>query len=202
MAKKIFILILFIFLGLCIYTNLPKKIQIRPIKIKIIDKTDNKPLRNIIVYYAVEIHEYESNVALVFPNFNPQLKNEKLKILKQINSNNDGIVEINEKNIWIGNSEIINKEIVFINIDVKNDNIKEQDKKISMFEKDFSFDDDYIGKNFFNPNKAYRGCVINSWEWNFNPEEWGGSKREKYDIIWNSHSLQKESEYIVVKLNR
>lgn len=97
------------------------------------------------------------------------------------------------------------KENIYINLDINTEAIwHEEHKTRDKIENVHYYVPIYATSKemFINPNGKFKGFRIQSTTWDITPEDWGGSTRDKFNILWNGKGLLKQREEFVVELER
>jgi hypothetical protein len=173
-------------------------VEIRPIKIKITDKSTGLPLEGIPVYYELRTY-WPDRVLFILRN--PEGTNTKVsRALEEYVSDSNGEVMIPARKISLRRwkPEKLYDENIFINIDNRR-YFTSRDQKIDSLGSVLF----YGKKQFINPVTAYRGFNIYSSTWDMDPKDYGGTKFEIADALWNGNGLnKKDMETFVIELER
>lgn len=210
--KKNFIIItlIIVLLPILLYRSCQHDVKVRPITIKVIDAKSKKPIKNALVYYRLESYLYLGPMFLIIPFPNDRDLIYHTEVLKEYHTDENGIVNIEIGTLRLFKRRHLHIEEIAINLDIDNykidftidesiEEIRRKDKKINFF--DYFNSLDYINVNYFyNPIPNYKGFYIQSTIWPMDPELYGGTKRQKFNILWNGNGLKKKKEYIIVEL--
>lgn len=180
-----------------------KQVNIRPINLKVIDKTTKEPIENLVVYYVLQV--YSAKNTFMFIKL-PEPKQKTRTIIQQeVRTDKKGEVKFKGSELVIGRNENIYEENIYLNLDINTEKIDYEDHKkkdkLTNFNYYFSLyatDSD----KFFNTNKQYKGYQIKSTTWGLIPEDWGGTVRDKFDVLFNSQGLLKSEDDFVIELKR
>ena len=173
-------------------------VEVRSVKVKIIDKSTGLPLQGMPVYYALRTYWPER---LFYILRNPEGNNIKVfRALEEYVSDSNGEVMIPSRNITLQRwkPEKLYDENIYINVENRLQFSKREYKIESLTSVLL-----YGKKNFVNPVYAYRGFRICSTTWEMNPKDYGGTKFKIADALWNGMGLlKKEPETFVIELER
>jgi len=211
--KKNFIIItlIIVLLPILLYRSCQHDVKVRPITIKVIDAKSKKPIKNALVYYRLESYLYLGPMFLIIPFPNDRDLIYHTEVLKEYHTDENGIVNIDIGTLRLFKRRHLHIEEIAINLDIdidkikwlnNEDTIRELKKKINVdvFYKYFNdWDEDNI-ECLFNPIQENKGFYMQSTIWPMDPELYGGTKRQKFNILWNGNGLKKKKEYIIVEL--
>lgn len=185
-----------------------KKIDIRPITVRIVDEGTNKPIENIQVYYAVDAYmQKKKRVWIFFPNLETRGRSRFLVKEREF-SNRDGEVYFHATNQSLDENEIVEHEFIYINIDI---DMNHPDVKLISSIKGATLSnldilkDELLtynpGKKFFlNSNPSYKGFYVMSTYRNQGPDDCGSPQWDIFDYNCIGEGLKKNREEITVKL--
>ena len=189
MSKKIILIILFsMILDGAPHACLNEVVEIRPVKIKVVDKSTGLPVEGLPVYLTLQTY-WPERLFLIFRN--PEGNNVKMfRAMEEFVTDGNGEVYIPARQLALKSwkTEKLFQENIFINIDTR---IKSQNKEfrnarlISVL---------LYGKSeFINPISIYRGYRICSTTWAMDPKKYGGTKFEIADALWNGCVLWRKA---------
>ncbi len=173
-------------------------VEIRSVKIRIMDKSTGLPLEGIPVYYALQTYWPER---LFYILKNPEGNNVTVyKAMEEYISDSQGEVMIPSRKIALNRwkSEKIYDENIYINVE----------NRLQFSKKEYNIESLasvllYGKKYFVNPIPEYKGYKIRSTTYEMNPKDYGGTKFEIADALWNGYGLlKKRQETFVVELER
>lgn len=189
----------------------PKMKTIRPISIKVVDSETNLPLENVIVYYQLKSYVYIDKILFILPRPETRVV-QKIEVLKQLYTNKDGELLIENISVKLKKNEEIYSEEITINMDIDIDKIKwsvdstpkeiKERGKAENFFRYLNINDSRNTEYFYNPLEEFRGYFIFSVYGAVNPSNYGGTVRKNFDILWNGESLAKEKDKIIIKLKK
>ncbi len=180
------------------YAFMDKNFHVRPVNLRIIDKTSGEPIAGIPIYYVLRTC-WADRVLLIFPNPEGTSTRNYIAIEKK-SSDSYGEVYFQGRDVKLSRwkSEEMYDEEIFINLDVKTPISDDMEDRMTILEAVF------LGsKYYYNPVSKYKGFFIRSSTWELDPEKKGKTKYEIYDALWNGKGLlKKEPETFVVELER
>ena len=201
MKNHIIIIVLF----LAQFISLPiiaQTINVRPVTIKVMDASNGQPITNVMIYYGFYVFQRAHLFFIPLPETQACVYKECNKYI----TNTNGMILLSAK-LKLKWYERIIDECIWINLDFPT-NIPyyfDYNKKMS---EAYNFAQYYStfcyekGKYFSNPNKKYRGYVVNSSYKDYPKADQLPTKGEQYDILRNWCGLTNEQEYIEVKLEQ
>lgn len=196
--KKIF----FIMILLIILSGSTGKIVsasvVRPIKIKVVDKETLSPISGVIIYYQLETAGFEKILGII-PKIDP-IKY-RYPIIEEYTTDTDGTIIIPERKIHLKLYEKLYSEEICINLEIKNEFINDNNKKESFF-RFFNIHDMLNVEKFYNPIGIYKGFVIYNSKIDLDSTAQGGTKRQKFNILWNGGSFEKKEESFIIELEK
>jgi len=209
--KKIFFIIIFsIVLGGMVVEMVPAA-EVRPIKVKVVDKETSAPVNGVVIYYALETVKVEKILGFI-----PALGGSifRYRIIESYTTDSDGTIIIPKRKINLELYEQLSSEEICVNLDIKDKFIryKEYPEEKDIFQQGNSKEKSFIRlfnihdienvEKFYNPIEIYRGFVIYNGYTDVDANKMGGTKRQKFDVLWNSRSFKKKSESFVVELEK
>jgi hypothetical protein len=173
-------------------------VEVRSVKIKIIDKSTRLPLEGMPVYYTLRTYWPER---LFYILRNPEGNNVKVyRAMEKYVSDSNGEVTVPSRKIALNRwkPENLYDENIYVNIDTRLESPTVEQKYKDLIAVLFSGK-----KDFVNPISVYRGYKIRSTTYEMDPKDYGGTKFEIADALWNGNGLlKKEQETFVVELER
>ena len=199
MMRSAFIMILLIIMYYgTLHACCDDVVDVRSVKIKIIDKSTGLPLEGMPVYYTLRTYWPER---LFYILRNPEGNNVKVyRAMEKYVSDSHGEVTVPSRKIALKRwkPENLYDENIYVNIDTRLESPTEEQKYKDLIAVLFSGK-----KDFVNPVSAYRGFEICSTTWEMDPKDYGGTKFEIADALWNGMGLlKKEPETFVIELER
>lgn len=182
------------------------RIYISPICIRVVDSNTKLPIKNIKVTYVLQTSKYVK-LLFILPDLEARL-DKKIIMHKVYYTNNEGkmIIDTN-KEILFDNFDFL-KELIYINLDINEDEYKKELIKYSsnlnygstdlieeLVDRIAYYEDEYRGI-IYNPNNKYKGFYIFNPAYKIVPEDWGSMVGKNYnnfnifDATFNSHGLE------------
>jgi hypothetical protein len=196
-----FVIVIFMVFNAPVFACGTEVFKVRPVTIKVIDKSTGLPLEGIPVYYVLKSY-WDNRIFFILRN--PEgTHTRKFQAMEEYLTNAQGEVMIREHEVRLNKwkCEEIEKEQIFINLG----------NRLPISEKE-PREHKYIilqgavihGKrDHYNPIAKYKGFFICSTTWDMDPKYYGGNKGEIANVLWNGRGLlKKEPETFVVELER
>jgi hypothetical protein len=183
--SAIVLIIFLVWLGL---TNFPLyKEKVRPIKVQVLDGLNDEPLKNVIVYYNVKTVRVKNLLGI--PIIDPLEYRDVVR--KKLFTDNNGCIDLPQQKVYLKLYEEVLREYICLNLD-----LKEKSKRME------DFFESPRG-SILNPIKYLKGAIIESSKIELNPNEYNlNSENENSKRIFNGESLLKESDQLIIRLER
>ncbi len=173
--------------------------NIRPITVKVISESDQKPLANLTVFYYIDVSYIKNSlgITIIDPVFSKKIKKQKYI------TDENGEVVISADRIYPNKLySYMNRENIVVNLhvldNVQNTNYISKSKLFfSVIERIF-IKEQYI--NFYNPNCRYKGFFLTNLTYKdpgINPRK---NDFQNFNYMQIDESLLKEKESIIIKL--
>ena len=159
-------------------------IIVRPAMIHVYDYSKNQSLKNVVVYYGIQIY---GNDYMKLGTY------DRMKVEEKYFTDSKGEVFIKRRFMVVYPWEELRYEIVCVNLDVVEAS-KEMGDGASAFFNCLNIHDLSNTDLIVNPLGDVRGSVACSSTSNFDEKLQGGSVRRKFDVIWNNGSFLKDKE--------
>ena len=199
-----------IIVSVCVFALLnnaahAKQEQVRPVKIRIIDAVSKKPLKGVTVYYVLTKIYMKKKIFLFFNHPDPPMTRNNISKLK-LTTDGKGEVSLPVQLVKIKSNEFLNEENIYINLDIDITNLDpelyENMTNVEILDFNMRLYGTSTNKDIYRINSRYRGYYIKSTKHEINPDDYGGSKRDKFDILWNGKGLLGTQVEFVIELQR
>jgi hypothetical protein len=197
MKKTFLIIIIFIILG-GITEKMVCASEVRSIKIKVVDKETLSPIKGVVIYYQLETAGFEKILGFI-PKIDPV--EYRYPLTEEYSTDADGTIIIPERKIHLELYEKLYSEKICLNLEIKNEFIEGNNKKGSFF-RFFNIHDFKNVEKFYNPIEFYKGFVIYNFKDDLDSNTQGGTKRQKFNILWNGRSFEKKEESFTIELEK
>lgn len=184
-----------------------KKVEVRPITVKVVDEKTGKPIVGLPVYRIVQVYygDYKRLFGVI-PT--PEGKIVDRVVLKQnASTNEEGIITFEKEEVVVKKKEDLYKERIIINIQPTEEHLQEilKEEEIDVYDvlnEMFFYPGGDIQKYLTNPDYRYKGIYMLSMSYLIDKEDINIVNYEKFDWVQISYGLKKEKEEITIKLRR
>jgi hypothetical protein len=196
MNKIIFIIITGIVFG-CFAGEISYASEtIRTVEIRVTDKATGSAIRNAVVYYRLSTAGVQKILG-IFPKLDPIEYRDA--IIEEYITDDNGMLNIPERNVPLKLYEKLYAEIIYINLDIRDEFVENNNKKESFFNF-FNIHDACNVEKFYNPIDEYKGFVVFSSKTKREVEQIG--IRKKFNVLWTVNDLGEEKATFIIDLEK
>ena len=182
-------------IGTMVFPSVLSAVQVRPLRLVVLDADSRQPLANLTVYYRLTLAAPRHFLGI------PNMSNIKFRdvAIEHHESDASGVVWIPARNVRLGLYERLLDETVCLNLVFDDDRANGPQSPEQFFSSWNRFLTQEKGKLVF-PLHDHRGIVLHS-SWDVRPD-WGKREPQAGNIlfVWRSGSLKKDREDIEILL--